>query len=84
MDDNLAEQIAKAMDNAPRVDGIDWSMALGVGLLRALEARMPGLRNEVREQLITSAEKMEASDVPEQRADAPSVRELADSWIFME
>ena len=84
MDDSIKAAIEKAIEDAPRVPGIDWSMALSVATIRALEKRFPGFRSDVREELEISASKMEASDDADQREDAPSVRELADSWIFTE
>ena len=82
MDDINKAAIEKAIDEAPRVPGIDWGVALSVAIVRALDKKMPGFRESVREELEISAAKMEVSDDPEQREDAPSIRELVDSWVF--
>lgn len=68
----------------PRTPGVDISMALTVSLLRVLEERDPGLREAVRQRVLRSARAMEASDDPRMVEDAPSMYNLAESWIFTE
>jgi hypothetical protein len=84
MDDEIERAIKSAADDTPRIPGVDWSIALSVAMLRVLEERMPGFRDAVRARVHKSAEAMEKSDDLEWQEDAPSMRELADSWIFTE
>lgn len=83
MDDDFKAQIAAAMDEYEPEPGVDWPMALSVAILRTLEARDPGFREAVRKSLIASAEEMEQGD-EDDRAAAPDMREMVDSWIFTE
>lgn len=84
MDEDFKRQLLETIGETPRVPGVFWPMALSVAMLRALEKRQPGFRDAVREEIRRSAEAMASSDDPEDREDAPSMQELADSWVFTE
>lgn len=83
-DDELERAIGAALDAAPRIPGVDWSMALSVSILRVLEERFPGFRDDVKRRLENSARLMEGSGDPDDTADAPSLRKLIESWVFTE
>lgn len=74
--------IEDAFANTPRIDGVSWPMMLAAHTLFELEARMPGFKNAVRERISHASDGMATSDDADARADAPSMRELADCWIF--
>jgi len=76
--------LAEAVESAPRISGIHTPMALSIAILRTLEARFPGFRDEVRARIQLSADLMAASDDPEMQEDAPSMADLAESWFFTE
>lgn len=78
----IQRSIADAGFDGTAPAGVDFSMALAVYTLRALEDRMPGFRDEVRAKAVRSAEKMAELDEPDAAERAASIRELADSWVF--
>lgn len=84
MDDAVKAELEKAIVESPRVPGVDWGWALTTAILRELEEMHPGFREAVRERIKRSAAKMAESDDPEDREDAPSMAELAESWVFTE
>lgn len=83
MSEDFEALLAQAAEEHEPEPGVDWPMALAVGILRALERRDPGFKEEVRACLVTSAEEMEQGDDFD-RAAAPEMRELIDSWVFTE
>ena len=83
-DEDFEREVHRKLAEMPRVPGIDWNMALTTAMLRILENRLPGFRDEVRARLQITAERLENSGNPEDKADAPSLRELLESWVFTE
>lgn len=81
MDHNqFEEKMRRRLEDEP-ITEVDWSMALAVGILRALEKRSPGFHDDVRRELEDSAGKMDADGGAESLR-AQSLRELAASWVF--
>lgn len=70
------------MDEGQPYTELQWPMILAIGMFRVLEKQNPGFENAVREKLKDIANKFDATGTPEGRADAATVREVVDSWIF--
>jgi hypothetical protein len=84
-----AERMAKVAStndgsSALPVPGLDWGLVLSVTMMRTLEYRLPGFTADVQKRLQQNVEQMESSPDAQQNADATSVHNLLNSWVFTE
>ena len=66
------------------VPSLDWGLVLSVTMMRTLEYRLPGFTADVQKRLQQNLERMESSPDAQQNADAASVHDLLESWVFTE
>jgi hypothetical protein len=80
------EAVASANDGSSGspVPGLDWGLVLSVTMMRTLEYRLPGFTADVEKRLQQNVERMESSPDAQQNADATSVHNLLNSWVFTE
>jgi hypothetical protein len=87
-EENIERTEAGASSNdgssASRLPGLDWGLVLSVSMMRTLEYRLPGFTADVQKRLQQNLERMETSPEVQQNADAASVHDLLDSWVFTE
>jgi hypothetical protein len=63
---------------------LDWGLVLSVTMMRTLEYRLPGFTADVQKRLQQNVERMESSPDAQQNADATSLHNLLNSWVFTE
>jgi hypothetical protein len=80
----MPNDLEHAADPSQAIPGVNVSMLLATTILRVLEAESPGFRDKVKARIELTAQRLEDSDDATDRADAPSVREFLDGWLFKE
>jgi membrane protease subunit (stomatin/prohibitin family) len=79
-----AEASANDGSIASPMPGLDWGLVLSVTMMRTLEYRLPGFTADVQKRLQQNVGRMESSPDSQQNADAASVHNLLNSWVFTE